>query len=191
MWVDEEPAGPPRRIVRAIRGGKTIRVPKPDLVVANGEFLRGDAWSFHQTNGWFGEHFVQPLRTADYSIRGYEDRIGVMRLRLRQACRAVAPFNHRGLLIERVELLSRLERSAVVIGATFDALHYRILTEGLHPNAVIGTYLALQARFNVPVIFAGENLLDEEWTAHFLTKAYVHLWLRDQGYGGEFVEDDI
>ena len=181
---------PPPRIIRAIRNGKTVKVPKPVLVVDSRE-RASHAWPFERFRRWFSGVERRALPFGDYSIAGYERRIVVERKSLEDAVQSVAPSQSRAAFVRRVERLAAVRRPAVVIEGTFDDLHEQNGVTAMHPNAVIGSYLALQARHRVPVIFAGDAALAEEWAAHFLTKSYVHLWLSDHRMGGHFIDGDI
>ena len=181
---------PPPRIIRALRDGKTVKIPKPVLVVDTRE-REGWAWGFERFLGWFAGIEHRALALGDYAIGGYEKRLAVERKTLDDAVKSVAPSQRREVFIGRAAALGRMRRAAIVIEGTFDELHEQCSVTAMHPNAVIGSYLALQARHRLPVIFAGGRELAEEWAAHFLTRAYVHLWLTDHRLGGHFVDGDI
>ena len=181
---------PPERIVRATRNGRTVKVPKPVLIVDSRE-KTDFKWRFGRFAKWFAGVEVASLKAGDYSIGGYEDQIVVERKSATDAVQCTAPSQARARFISNCERLSSICRAAVVVETGFARLHRPVCPTAMHPNAVIGTLLALQSRFNVPIIFAGSRPLAEEWAAHFLTKSFVHLWLRENGHGDHFVDGDV
>ena len=85
---------PPPRIIRVLRGGKTVKVPKPVLVIDTRE-RPGWAWRFERFLGWFAGVERRALALGDYAIAGYEKRIAVERKSLDDAVKSVAPSQRR------------------------------------------------------------------------------------------------
>ena len=88
----------------------------------------------------------------------------------------------------------RLRRKAILIEATYAEMSSRgdIYEDSkAHPNAVVGTHLAIQERWGIPVYFVDEHALAEEFVAHFLTKFYVRHWLIQARLGDYFQDGDV
>ncbi len=60
-----------------------------------------------------------------------------------------------------------------------------------HPNAVLGSLLATQGRWKIPVYFLDDFLLAEEFAARMLSKYHARRWLEMNGYRKCLIEDDI
>jgi len=60
-----------------------------------------------------------------------------------------------------------------------------------HPNAVVGTLLALQERWGIQVIWCDNAELAEETVAHILSKHYTLQWLKDNRLPRHFVDGDV
>ncbi|HVY61894.1 MAG TPA: ERCC4 domain-containing protein [Planctomycetota bacterium] len=165
-------------------------VPKPILVVDSREPV-ATRWRFRRFTKWFAGIESGALKAGDYAIGGYEGQIAVERKTATDAVQSTAPSQARERFIASCQRLSKVYRAAVVVEAGYARLHRPVCPTDMHPNAVLGTLLALQCRFNLPFVFAGSRSMAEEWAAHFLSKSFVHLWLRDNGYGEHFVDGDV
>lgn len=100
----------------------------------------------------------------------------------------------RATFLERCQRMARYTRNAIVVEASYAAMRssYEAFTESqAHPNAVVGSYLAIQERWGIPVHFIDNPELAEEFVAHLLTKFYVRQWLTTAGLGDHFQDGDI
>lgn len=187
-WTD---IPPPASIVRAKRAGHLVKIPKPTLVIDSGESRGG--YTFERFDRWLAGTEQRRLVHGDYSIAGLEDQVTVERKSPLDAVRSVMPPT-RARFLGRCERMAGLQRKAIVIETSLSELRSRgDLYDGLkaHPNAVVGTYLAIQERWGIHVCFADEHDLAEEYVAHFLTKFYVRHWLIEAGLGDHFQDGDV
>jgi len=62
----------------------------------------------------------------------------------------------------------------------------------VHPNAVFGTFDALEARFGIPVIYTSlYRPLAEEKAASWLSKHFTYWYLETNGFGRVLREGDL
>lgn len=182
---------PPKDIIRAKRDGHLVRIPKPVIVIDSGESRGG--YTFERFARWIAGTEQRRLKDGDYSIAGLERMVTVERKSLADAVGSVMPPT-RARFLERCRRMARYGRKAIVIEASYAAM--RSSCEGFtesraHPNAVVGSYLAIQERWGIPVHFIDGPELAEEFVAHLLTKFYVREWLTNAGMGDHFQDGDI
>jgi DNA excision repair protein ERCC-4 len=182
---------PPRDIIRARRDGHLVRIPKPVVVIDSGESRCG--YTFERFSRWIAGTERRRLKDGDYSIKGLERVVTIERKSPADAVSSVMP-PLRATFLERCRRMARYTRHAIVIEASYAAMRssYEAFTESqAHPNAVIGSYLAIQERWGIPVHFIDDPELAEEFVAHLLTKFYVRHWLQTAGLGDHFLDGDI
>ncbi len=69
---------------------------------------------------------------------------------------------------------------------------YEIYNTLAHPNAVAGTRDALEARFEIPVIYTSlHRPLAEEKAASWLSKHFTYWYLKKNGFGRVLQEGDL
>ena len=182
---------PPASIIRAKRDGHLVKIPKPTLVIDSAESRGG--YTFERFSKWIAGTERRRLKHGDYSIAGLETVVTVERKSVADAVNSVMP-PVRATFLARCRALSRYERSAIVIEGSYGTLRssYEAFTDSqAHPNAVVGSYLAIQERWGIPVHFVDEHALAEELVAHLLTKFYVRRWLQSAGLGDHYQDGDI
>ena len=182
---------PPKSIIRATRDGHAVRIPKPVIVIDSGESRGG--YTFERFAGWIVGTERRRLKDGDYTLKGLERIVTVERKAPADAVGSVMP-PLRAAFLERCQRMARFQRKAIVIECSYATLRssYEEFTESqAHPNAVVGSYLAIQERWGIPVHFIDGPELSEEYVAHFLTKFYVRRWLRRAGLGDHFQDGDI
>jgi len=180
---------PPAR-TRVIRHGHSVKVPKPILVIDSRE---REAYQFERFSRWIAGTTTKALPVGDYSVEGLEQEIAIERKSFADTINSVMP-PVRERFLKTCEKLACLRRKAIVIEASLTELKsgpYTVVESEAHPNAVVGSYLAIQERWEIPVIFADSPPVAEEWVAHVLTKYHLLRWLEDHGYGRRFVDGDI
>ncbi len=67
--------------------------------------------------------------------------------------------------IEKCERLSEFRKKCLVIEGSLGSLKTPYEDSRAHPNAVLGSLLAAQERWNIPVYFLDDFLLAEEFVA--------------------------
>jgi hypothetical protein len=191
VHLDWSDIPPPKDIIRARRHGHVVRIPKPVLVSASGESRCG--YTFARFSRWIAGTEQRRLRDGDYSVEGLEQVVTIERKSPADAVSSVMP-PLRATFLERCQRMARYERKAIVVEASYADMRssYEAFTESqAHPNAVVGSYLAIQERWGIPVHFIDNQELAEEFVAHLLTKFYVRHWLQTAGLGGHFIDGDI
>jgi ERCC4-type nuclease len=182
---------PPASIIRAKRDGHLVKIPKPVLVIDSAESRGG--YTFARFSKWIAGTEQRRLKNGDYSVAGLERLVTIERKSAADAVSSVMP-PLRAHFLERCARMARLQRKAIVIEASYATMRssYEEFTESrAHPNAVIGSYLAIQERWGIPVHFIDEHELAEEFVAHLLTKFYVRRWLKQAGLGDHYQDGDI
>jgi hypothetical protein len=65
------------------------------------------------------------------------------------------------------------------------------LETAAHPNAVVGTLDAIEAKFGIPVLYASRvRDLAEERAASWLSKHFTYWWLEEHGHGRVLIDED-
>lgn len=187
-WEDSPP---PASIIRAKRNGHLLKIPKPVIVIDTRE--RSGAYTFERFEKWIAGIERRALKDGDYSILGLERRLTVERKSVADAVQSVMP-PHRANFLARCVRMARYRRRAIVIEGSYATMRssYDAFTQCQgHPNAVVGSYLAIQERWGIPVHFIDNAILAEEFVAHLLTKYYVRNWLVRAGLGDYYQDGDI
>lgn len=185
---DVDPVPPPQRLVRVIHAGHTVRVPKPVLVVDTRE-QDGFGYTFERFDKWFADVERAKLRAGDYSVKGLEHCLAVERKSLADLVNSV--ISGRTRFLAQCKGLAALERKAIVVEASLAQVKSFYPESQAHPNAVVGTLMALQERWDIQVIWCDSPELAEETVAHILSKYYTLQWLKDNKLPRHFVDGDV
>ncbi len=60
-----------------------------------------------------------------------------------------------------------------------------------HPNAVCGTYAAIEAKFGIPIIYTSRSrTLATERAASWLSKHFTYWWLEQNGHDRVLIDSD-
>jgi hypothetical protein len=92
--------------------------------------------------------------------------------------------------------LGQLRWKAIVIEATCDDMKSPYddmggLETDAHPNGVVGTLDAIEAKFGIPVLYTSQfGTLAEERAASWLSKHFTYWWLEEHGYGRVLIDAD-
>lgn len=183
-----DPVPPPERPVRVIHAGHTVKVPKPVVVVDTRE-QKGFAYTFKRFPKWFAGVERAKLRVGDYSVKGMEARLAIERKSLADLVNSV--IGDRTRFLAQCKCLAALERKAIVVEAGLAQAKSPYPESQAHPNAVVGTLLALQERWGIQVIWCDNAELAEETVAHILSKHYTLQWLEDNKLPRHFVDGDV
>ena len=61
----------------------------------------------------------------------------------------------------------------------------------VHPNAVVGTLDAIEAKFGIPIIYTSRNReLATERAASWLSKHFTYWWLEHNNLGRVLIDSD-
>ena len=183
-----DPVPPPPRAVRVIHDGHTVKVPKPVVVVDTRE-QEGFAYTFERFPKWFAGVERATLLAGDYSIKGMEHCLAIERKSLADLVNSV--IGDRTRFLAQCKSLAARKRKAIVIEAGLAQVKSPYPESMAHPNAVVGTLIALQERWDIQVLWCDTAELAEETVAHILSKYFTLQWLKDNELPRHFVDGDI
>jgi len=183
---NSSPVPPPMGPLKVRQGGKTIRVPRPMVVIDSQEHM---GYRFERFSNWFAGTVHRRLPVGDYTLLGLEDKIIIERKTLPDLVRSI--IQERAGFIQKCEKLSAFRKKCLVIEGSLGLLKTPYEDSQAHPNAVFGSLIAAQERWDIPVYFIDNFLLAEEFVASVLSKYHAYHWLEDNGYERCLIEGDI
>lgn len=182
------PPSSSRLIVK--RGGSAITrtVPKPTVIVDTRE---QDPLNFANFGNWVAGEQRGTLPVADYSIVGMEGILAMERKSLNDL--VVTLMHNRERFFAMCEKLSKYPYRCILVEASYEDVKspYSFGCLGIvaHPNGVSGSLDAVEAKWNIPVIYTSQlKHLAEEKAASWLSKQFTYWWLETQGMG-RFLQD--
>jgi ERCC4-type nuclease len=186
-----EPVAPTKSRLLVKRAGSSItrRIPKPTILVDTREKLPFD---FTRHPNWIERALWQKLDAGDYSVQGMEHLLALERKSLTDLITTL--MQHRTRFFQACERLAQYRWRALLVEATYEEIKspYLDLYTMAHPNAVSGTLDALEARFNIPVIYTSRHRpLAEEKAASWLSKHFTYWYLEEAGLGRVLQEGDL
>lgn len=114
------------------------------------------------------------LRTGDYSIRGYEDRVAVERKSFDDLIGCVGRGRKR--FREQIRRLGELDHGAIVIEASMSRILAGHDLSKINPAAVVNTLISWSIRFGVQVW-----CVEDRTQARATTYRILEHWLREHG----------
>ena len=188
---------PGTRRLCVMREGRAVirewKIPKPTVLVDTREQQPFDFVGSHPN--WIGAQRTATLKTGDYSVEGMENLIALERKSLVDAIQSV--MIRRDAFIRSCERLATFRWKAILIEATYEDMksYYRDLGDDYqtdaHPNAVSGTYDAIEAKFGIPIIYTSRcRDLASERAASWLSKHFTYWWLEQHGHSRTLVDTD-
>ncbi len=175
------------------RGGHAItrRVPKPVIVVDTREQM---PYLFEGFDHWVGGVVRAALPTGDYSVQGLEALVALERKSLPDLVLSLTASRAR--FLRECERLAGIPHRAILVEATWEEIKSPYteseIPSNAHPNGIAGSLAAIQARWNIPIIYLSrDRALCEEWAASWLTKVATYAWLEAQGLGRVLQEGDL
>ena len=87
--------------------------------------------------------------------------------------------------------MSGFRKSCIVVETTLSEVKSGYEWSKAQPNAVLGSIIAAQERWGIPVHFLDNFLLAEEFVASVLSKYHAYRWLEANGYDRCLIEGDI
>jgi len=111
------------------------------------------------------------LPTADYSLPGFEDRVGIERKELGDLIGCLMGAN-RERFERELRRLSAYELKAVVVEASMRDVADGLYRSEMKPHAVLQSVFAFQVRYSVPFLFCGDRA-GAEYTTFWLLAKYV------------------
>ena len=146
-------------------------------------------YTFGRFTNWFSGSVRKRLKVGDYTILGMEDEIAVERKTVPDLVNSI--IQDRKDFIEKCERLSTFRKKCLVIEGTLGAIKTPYEDSNAHPNAVLGSLVAAQERWEIPVYFLDDFLLAEEFVASMLSKHHAYRWLEKNGFRRCLIEGDI
>ena len=111
------------------------------------------------------------LPTADYSLPGFEDRVGIERKELGDLVNCLMGAN-RERFERELRRLSAYDLKAVVIEASMRDVADGLYRSEMKPHAVLQSVLTFQVRYGVPFLFCGDRA-GAEYTTFWLLAKYA------------------
>ena len=122
----------------------------------------------------FDSQFVQVTRSAltagDYSLVGYEQQVAVERKSLGDFVKSV--IHNRDRFEREIIKLTEYDAACVLVEAELGDVMAHRYRGYAHPNAVIGSAIALFVDHGVPFIFGSTREIAGRFTAGFLQRYY-------------------
>jgi len=193
--MNNDYASPSTSRISIIRNGHSItrsaKIPKPTVLVDTREQQPFPLLKNHP-NLFGGEKHVA-LKTGDYSIEGMEPLVALERKTLADIVNCTVTSRQR--FIANCARLERFCWRAIIIEATYEDLKRNCQEFGVesdvHPNAVIGTLDAIEAKFQIPIILTSRNReLATERAASWLSKHFTYWWLEINEFGRMLIDED-
>jgi DNA excision repair protein ERCC-4 len=182
----DSPVSAPKGPLLVRQDKKRIPVPKPTVIIDSAEHM---GYTFGRFTNWFSGTIRKRLPVGDYTLLGMESEIIVERKTLPDLVNSI--IQERGNFISRCERLSSFKKKCFVIEGTLSLLKTPYTESQAHPNAVLGSIIAAQERWNIPIYFLDNFLLAEEFVASMLSKYHAYRWLEKNGYKNCLIEGDI
>jgi len=177
---------PPKGKLVVRQGGIRISVPKPTVVIDSAEHM---GYTFDGFTNWFAGAVKKRLPVGDYTILGMEHEIAIERKTILDLVNSV--IQKRGDFIKKCHRMKEFKKRCLVIEGSLSALKSPYSDSQAHPNAVLGSIIAAQERWEMPVYFLDTFSLAEEFVASMLSKYHAFRWLEDNGYERCLIEGDI
>jgi ERCC4-type nuclease len=111
------------------------------------------------------------LPTADYSLPGFEDRVGIERKELGDLVGCLMGAN-RERFEKELRRLSAYDLKAVVVEASMRDVADGLYRSEMKPHAVLQSVLAFQVRYGVPFLWCGDRA-GAEYTTFWLLAKYA------------------
>ena len=148
------PVPPPNSPLRVRQRGGAIRVPKPTVVIDSAEHM---GYTFERFANWFSGTVRKRLAVGDYTLLGMEEEVIVERKTVPDLVKSM--IQERNDFIKKCERLSAFKKSCLVVEGSLSDVKTPYEDSQSHPNAVLGSLLAAQERWNIPVYFLDNFLL--------------------------------
>lgn len=188
VFEDEvaSPVPPPKGPLQVKQNGTKIHIPKPTVVIDSAEHM---GYKFDRFTNWFSGTVRKRLPLGDYTLAGFENEIIIERKTIPDLVNSV--IQERKDFISKCEKLSKFKNKCLVIEGSLASLKTPYEVSQAHPNAVLGSLIAAQERWHIPLYFLDDFVLAEEFVASMLSKYHAYRWLEDNGFKRCIIEGDI
>jgi len=179
-----------RLIVKRDGHAITSKVPRPVILIDTRE---QDPFSFKSYPNWISGEKKATLKTGDYSVVGMEDILVLERKSLNDIVSTLA--HNRTRFFNECERMTQFRHKAIIIEASYQDLKspYTFFSGvEAHPNGIVGSLDALEARYNIPIIYTSQHKdLAQEKAASWMSKLFTYYWLETNGLGRVLQEGDL
>ena len=183
-----------RRLLVMRNGRSIIRsasVPKPLVLVDTREKQPLPLFANHPN--WIGGERRKSLKTGDYTVEEMERVLCLERKSLADLVACTVTYRER--FLASCARLARFQWKAILIEATLEDIKGGFAQFGIpsdvHPNAVVGTLDAIEAKFGIPIIYTSTvRSLATERAASWLSKHFTYWWLEKNGHGRVLIDSD-
>jgi len=187
---------PSKTRLRVMRGGQAVtrawKIPKPVVLVDSRE--QTPLYLFANHPNWFGGEQRVALKAGDYSVLGMEDVMALERKSMADAIGSTIAGRER--FIRSCARLAKFRWKAILIEASYEEMKtpyylFEDLVTEAHPNAVCGTFDAIEAKFGIPILYSSRNRnLASEKAASWLSKHFMYWWLEINGRDRVLIDTD-
>jgi len=170
---------------------RSAGIPKPIVLVDTREQQPFRLATNHPN--WIGGEKHVALKTGDYSVEGMEQLLALERKNLADIVACTVAGRER--FLSCCQRLTSFPWKAILIEASYEDLkrdcrEYGVVSE-VHPNAVIGTLDAIEAKFGIPIIYTSTcRELSTERAASWLSKHFTYWWLEKHKFGRVLIDLD-
>lgn len=192
---DREYCGSPSGRLRVVRSGcsiiRSVGVPKPIVVVDTRE--KTPLPIFRNHGNWIGGERRKALKTGDYSVEGMETLLSLERKSLTDVVACTVASRTR--FLASCARLTTFKWKAILVEGTYEDIKSGFdqfeIPSAVHPNAVIGTLDAIEAKFGIPILYTSTDRdLATERAASWLSKHFTYWWLETHRLGRVLIDDD-
>ena len=183
---------PPQGRLLVKRAGHSItgQIPKPVVIIDTREQT---PFTFAGHPNWIGGTVRRKLSAGDYSAEGMETLLSLERKSLSDLITTL--MQGRTTFLKECERLAKCRWRAILVEASYEDVkspYGEDLCTSASPNAVSGTLDAVEARFQIPVIYSSQDrALAEEKAASWLSKHFTYWYLEENGFGRVLQEGDF
>jgi len=113
------------------------------------------------------------LSAGDYSLAGYEHRVGVERKAMDDFVNTVIRSRRR--FAAELERLRQLEFACVVVEGSLSDVFARRYRSGANPASVFGATISIIVDHGIPVFFCGDRQVACRFTQDYLLRVHQHI----------------
>ena len=185
----------PTKRLQVMRNGHSIirseGVPKPVVLVDTREKQALPLFANHPN--WIAGERRKAMKTGDYTVEEMERELCLERKSLADLVACTVTYRER--FLKSCARLAQFRWKAILIEATYEDIKGGFesfdIPSDVHPNAVVGTLDAVEAKFGIPIIYASTvRRLATERAASWLSKHFTYWWLEKNGHGRVLIDSD-
>lgn len=140
---------------------------KPTLIIDTREQT---PYSMARFTDQFKEIKRATLKTGDYSIEGYTDKVCIERKSLTDLVNTV--IHNRARFIRELGRMQTFGYAAIVVEASMAEVSRPYSFSQANPRSVMGSLQSFSLIYGVQIVFADDRVHAERWVADTLIKAY-------------------